>query len=281
MSTYTYRYIEVKIECVDGVVWTKESLPEPTAGNEGQIFKISQYNRPEEIAPFYKVVERPGLTFDDTVYKWEPVSKVETKWVPLKWYSYLPKNKVLLNNDPYRKYVYSETKDGMFLEENLCWSNNGGSIRDDYISTSAWNNYGLSGRGLPKDVSEEVKKDITSDYAYDMTWVTLSEWEATFETAKERFRQKLTERFMNRSIDDINEKLDTILKTIKNPDYKPGKKKKKEEDDYYEDTIEYLFEEDIWELFNIQTEIDRVEFIVEEFDNNFSTLETRIIYYLA
>ncbi len=286
MSTYTHRYIEVKIECIDGSVWNKENLPSASK-HEGEVWKVANSRNRPEVSPYYVARETPGITFDESTYVWTPVEKVETKWVPVKWYGFLPKNKVLENHDPYYKpkYVVAKDKNGkeMFLEENLLWSNNGGFIRDDYISSHSLSSHKFANRGLPSDVSEEVKADIESEkYNYDKTWVDLDEWEAAFETAKEKFMKNVQLKFEKMNKKDISDKLDTILATIKDPNYKPKKKKKEEDEDYYyEDTIEYLFEEDIWELFNIQMEIDRTEFIVEQFDNHYSHLGTRIIYYLA
>ena len=284
MSTYTYRYIEVLAEQIDGSVWRKSDLP-PASEHEGEVFKINEYNRPEDVAPYYKAVERPGLTFDESVYVWEPVEKVEKKWVPVKWYSVLNKNRVLLNKDPYWKPKYLTSSCGThqtLLEEHICWENNGGCVRDDYISTRSWKDSKVSGRGLPSDVSEEVKNDVKSDYHYDMTWVTVSEWEEIFEARKKEFETEVYKRYAKEDKREVMAKLEDIFKAIKNPNYTP-KKKKKSDGDYleWEETVEYLFEEDIWDLFTLRMEITRTEFILEEFAGAYSYSESRIIYYLA
>ena len=286
MSTYTHRYIEVEIECIDGSVWNKENLPSASK-HEGEVWKVANHRNHPDVSPYYVARETPGITFDESTYVWTPVEKVEKKWVPVKWYGIIPKNKVLENHDPYYKpkTVVAKDENGkeFFLEENILWANNGGYIRDEYIASRGLSGHKFASRGLPSDVSEEVKKDIESDeYHYDVTWVDLDEWEVAFDAAKDNFVKKVQLSFEKMDRMEISEKLDTILATMKDPNYKPRKKKKKEEDDYYyEDTIEYLFEEDIWELFNIQMEINRTEFIKEQFDNNYTVLGTRIIYYLA
>ena len=284
MSTYTHRYIEVLHEMIDGCAWNIKNLPDPSQ-HEGEIYKISSYNRPEDVAPYYRAeaVCSDGKT---TAYTWAPVYEVEKKWLPVKWYSYLPKNRVLDNRDPYYKPKYVVAKDGngkeFFLEEHILWANNGGYIRDEYISSRGFDDSKFANRGLPNDVSEEVKKDIESDYHYDMTYVTLQEWETAFEAARKDFEEKVKKRYMAKNLEEIKESIHTILKTIKDGEYKPKKKKKKDDEDiYYEDTIEYLFEDEIWRLFLINEEIMKTEFIVDEFDDNFSHGGTRIIYYLA
>ena len=288
MSTYTHRYIEVKIPCIDGEVWNKSNLPDAQK-HEGEIWRIGNHNRPADVAPYYRAKEGPGITFDESVYTWEPVYEVKAKWVPLKWYGYLPKNRVLANSDPYYKPKYITAKDEngkeIFLAENLLWCNNGGYIRDEYISSRGFGSSKFANRGLPDDVSEEVFKDIASEkYAYDKTWVTLQEWETAFESAKEKFMLGVEKRYDKMSRNEISEKLDNILATLKDPNYEPEKKEESDDEDgyiEYEDTIEYMFEEEIWELFNIQMEIDRAEFILEQFDNHYNRLASRIIYYLA
>ena len=279
MSTYTYRYIEVLREPVDGVSWKKENLPSPEA-HIGEIYKIGEYNRPEGVAQYYKSVK------DGPETKWEPVFDIQKVWEPVRWFSYLPKNKVVDNNDPYYrpKYYTVERDNGssFYIEEHLMWSDNGGYVRDDYIS-NGFNNGIFSNRGLPEDVSEEVKSDIESDeYAFEKTWVGIDEWRTAFDSAKKEFENEVQKRYCNQEKTEISKKLDDIYKAIKNPDYTPRRVKKKSEDDYfYEDSIEYLFEETIWKLFHIQSEIDRTEFIVDNFYNNFGYKNVRIIYYLA
>ena len=150
MSTYTHRYIEVKIECIDGQVWNKEQLPDPKK-HEGEVWKIGNHNRTSDVAPYYMAKEGPGITFDDSVYTWEPVYEVKTKWVPLKWYGYLPNNRVFANSDPYYKPKYITAKDEngkeILLEENILWCNNGGYVRDEYVSSR-----GFSDSKLPQQM---------------------------------------------------------------------------------------------------------------------------------
>ena len=274
MSTYTHRYIEVCREAIDGATWRVDELP-PAERHQGEVYKINDYNRPEDVAPYYK---------SDGV-QWVPLDKVEKKWVPIKWYSFLPKNRVIDNEDPYYKPKYivakDENGDEIYLKENILWANNGGFVRDDYISSRSWNQSAVAGRGLPSDISDEVKNDIDSDYAYDKTWVTLAEWETIYEEAEKEFRRKVEKYFEGEKNDEINRKLEHIIKLIKNPNAKAPRKKEKGNYYDYEDSLDYLFEEDIWKLFNIQAEIEKTEFILQEFEDWFSHEDVRIIYYLA
>lgn len=277
MSTYTYRYVEVKKLMIDGVAWTHEELP-PYVEHIGEVFEITGYHRPENVAKFYKATENG----------WEPQDSVESKWVPLKWYSAMPKSRMEMdeNNYPASKKKHFSAKDSngnaIYFKENLYWCNNGGYIRDEYISTRAWKASPISGKGLPEDVSQEVKEDIESEkYAYDITWVRQKEWELIYEEAVDDFRRKVEERFGKKEDNEIKRMLDTILNTIKDSSYQPKKHKKEDEEEFYEDTIDYLFEEEIYKLYQIREEIEKIEFIKEEFDTNLHTTSCRVIYYLA
>lgn len=278
MSTYTYRYVEVLKEMIDGSVWTIDKLP-CSKEHIGETFSITAFNRPVDVAQYYKATENGWVALND----------VEKKWVALKWYSPIGKDVLEAEKHyPESKKHHIELKDengkSMYFKEKLYWCDNGGYVRDDYISTHGFSESKVAGRGLPKDVSPEIKEDVEEEkYAYDKTWVTLSEWENLFDSAISDFQHKLEKRYAEKDRDEISEMLDTILHTIKNPEYKPPKKKKKNDEDsiYYEDSVEYMFEEEIWKLFQIHSEIETIRFILDEFNGNLRTDGCRVIYYLA
>lgn len=279
MSTYTNRYIEVRREKIDGAVWSYDDLPQPSA-RIGQVYKINMYQLPEGVARYYRAV-----TGGDAV-AWVPLEKVETEWVPVKWFSYLPKNSVMDNKDPYYKpeyHIATNRNDGgeFFIQEHMLWYDNGGVIRDEYVSDRGWEAGPFIGRGLPEDISEDVRKDIeATGYAYSKTWVTLEEWENALDEAEKDFMHKVRERFTNEGLDEVAKKLDEVLSLLK-PGYKKPRKKRGEED--YEDSIDYIFEEWLSKLYQISHEIERIEFIVNEFYPGYckSGRDVRVIYYLG
>ncbi len=285
MSTYTHRYVEVLLEQIDGVRWKYENLPDPETV-VGKIYKISEYNLPENIHRYYTSVKE-----GDGPARWEGKDTVEKKWTLVKWYSNRPE--IDEGNNPYeekyealRNHFKCEDRFGkpLHLQEGIMWCNNGGHIRDDYIG-NGWGESTFKDRGLPADVSEEVKKDIESDYHYGMTYVLLSEWETVFDAEMKKFVAEVEKRFRDEKLDTVLERVNALLYAQTGAkQYAPKKKKNDEDDEDYmwEDSIDYMFEEEIWKLFNIQMEIDRCEFIVEDiFGSYASNDKIRIIYYLA
>lgn len=301
MSTYTHRYVEIQREMIDGVRWKFEKLPDPETV-VGKIYKISEYNLPENVHRYYTSVKE-----GDGPARWEGKDTVEKKWTLVKWYSNRPE--IDEGNNPYeekyealRNHFKCDDRFGkpLHLQEGIMWCNNGGHIRDDYIG-NGWGESTFKDRGLPADVSEEVKKDIESDYHYGMTYVLLSEWETVFDAEMKKFVAEVKKRFRDEKLDKVMAKLDDILKysirssnilskmqdssaeTVNEPHSRRRKKNTENDEDYmWEDSIDYMFEEEIWKLFNIQMEIDRCEFIVEDiFGSYASNDKIRIIYYLA
>ena len=303
MSTYTHRYVEVLLEQIDGVRWKYERLPDPETV-VGKIYKISEYNLPENVHRYYTSVKE-----GDSPARWEGKDTVDKKWTLVKWYS----NRPALDegSNPYedkfeaqRNHFKCEDRFGkpLHLQEGIMWCNNGGHIRDDYIG-NGWGDSTFKDRGLPADVSEEVKKDIESDYHYGTTYVLLSEWETMFDAEMKKFVSEVKKRFRDEKLEEVIAKLNELLKFSRKTNsvlqtiqagitnfetdkpVKGAKKKKTDEDDddyMWEDSIDYMFEEEIWKLFNIQMEIDRCEFIVEDiFGSYASNDKIRIIYYLA
>lgn len=301
MSTYTHRYVEIQREMIDGIRWKFEKLPDPETV-VGKIYKISEYNLPEGIHRYYKS-EKNG----EGKAEWVPLENVEKKWVPVRWY--FEKSDIDQGENQYeeqyeaqRNHFKCKDRFGreIHLQEQFLWCNNGGFIRDDYIG-HGWGERVFQDRGLPDDVSELVKKDIESDYHYGMTYVLLSEWEKLFEKEQEKFVSEVKKRFRDEKIEDVMDKLDElangnrriieVLSKIKADvtiDWEdavkiPKKKKKKEDDDFeWEESVDYMFEEEIWRLYLIRMEIDRCEFITEYLaDGIVSSDKIRIIYYLA
>ena len=283
MSTYTHRYVEIQREMIDGIRWKFEKLPDPETV-VGKIYKISEYNLPEGIHRYYKS-EKNG----EGKAEWVPLNSVEKKWFPVRWY--FEKSGIDQGENTYeeqyeaqRNHFTCKDKFGreLHLQEQFFWCNNGGYIRDDYIG-HGWGERVFQDRGLPDDVSELVKKDIESDYHYGMTYVLLSEWESLFEKEQEKFVSEVKKRFRDEKLDLVLERVNALLYAQTGAKQYAPKKKKKEDDDFeWEESVDYMFEEEIWRLYLIRMEIDRCEFITEYLaDGLVSSDKIRIIYYLA
>lgn len=284
MSTYTHRYVEVLREKIDGYRWKFEKLPDPETV-VGKVYKINEHNLPEGIHRYYESVKETN----DTPARWVGKDRVDSVWTPIRWY--FEKSDIDQGENPYeeqweakRNDFRAEDKFGrkLHLQEGLMWCNNGGHIRDDYVGRG-WGDTVFQERGFPDGVSDAVKKDIEDDYHYGVTYVTLSEWEKLYDKEYEKFVSEVKKRFRDEKLDEVLERLNILLydKTL---DKKYAAKKKTKEDDdlMWEDSVDYMFEEELWRLYNIRMEIDRCEFIVEELGNCYEGGDkVRIIYYLA
>lgn len=277
-------------------------MPNPNE-HLGECYKINDYKLPEGVHRYYESVLDPlsGRA------KWQGRDTVDMRWEPITWF--VEKRKIdqdVANADTLDELEnkFSTTdKYGKerILKQRILWANCGGYIRDDYIGKNIGGEAFFQNRGLPVDVSPEIKKDIESDYHYGETYVLLSEWEALLNAEWEKFVNKVKERFKDEKIEDIllkisdlfklNAEMAKCLQRIESKSEaeptpiairKRRKSSKNKYDDYYEDSLDYLFDEEIHRIFQIREEIDRCDFIVNELGESFAdSKKIRIIYYLA
>jgi hypothetical protein len=104
----------------------------------------------------------------------------------------------------------------------------------------------------------------------------------------EEFKNKLIKSINNEKLNDISEKIDILMKMAKDPFIEiPQKEKKQREDDEYDEygeynpTVEYLFEEDFWDILNVQHEINAAWHVVDEIYGWTSPEKIRIVYYCS
>lgn len=223
MSTYTIRHVEGRFKLTAGSVYKLEDLP--ATAPEGTYYTTWQCEH-------HYAVFRNG--------KWEPVDSCPTEWRLLKTFnrlSRLPenewerKNTTALNDSDGKEWL-------MHANEEFC--NNGGHIRDEYISSRNWrlkDDVPFNGRGLPDDLSEETRQammyedddwsaqpdengnypKVTKQRGYDFTWVTLSEWSQMYDYEMERLKNLIIEYTIKKNTNSINKKLDMILLHMKDP----------------------------------------------------------------
>ncbi len=291
MSTYTHRYYEVKTSVIDQYIdWNKKD--EPIVADkplyDGYTIKLYYDN------------EMPYRIWSVKDNEWKKSKTCRKKWVLAKWftnpaYGYSPNRYDVeigkinpVPNDKHEYYREPLAEKGDKLIENICYCDNGGIIRDDFISSRGWNNNdsGFPDRGFPDDMSEELKKEFSKDmdYTWGHTYVLLSEWDTQLKKKIAEFRKKVIEKTQSIEFDKINEKLDLLFKKVKDPYYEPPKKKKDEEEEegveYYEDTMDYIWEEDFWDMMSIHSEIMRAYCFTEEFGWS-PEEDIRIVYYLS
>ena len=285
MSTYTYRFYEVRIPIIDQYVQQIDNekgvdlVPDKPLYNGYTIRLWSDH-------------EYPFRIWDEDKKEWTKHKNCRKEWKLCKWLI------------PYKKGEYkpqytlshiSDAKGSVFsegdkLRECYFFCNNGGVVRDEFISDHWLNNEkcGFVKRGFPDDMTNDLKKAFKEDkdltYTWGHTYVMLSEWENVLDKKIAEFRKRLEEKMDAERDKTVEQMLSIILKKLDKPDYKIPKAIKKnkedEEESYYEDTVDYIWGEEFTDILTINEEIMRAMDIVSEFSYA-SPEDIRIVYYLA
>ena len=298
MSTYTYRFYEVKTAIVHDSINRLEDFEEKYVKGEHETlpdgYTVKVWNVDD---PKFRI-------WNATTKTWEAKEDCRHEWVLLRWYtkpdhSYSPKRydavvgSINLESfDPYCKKRTPVIKVGDKLQENVDYCDNGGIIRDEYIS----HGYGLhdtfADRGYPTDMSEELKAVLKEDdeYSWGHTYVYLSEWSNEYDKRLEEFKRKLEDIYKEDRLSIIEKKIDLLEKKMKDPFYEePVIKKEKKDDDEYDDdeeeTLEerlrYLWDEEFMDLMSIKNEIRRAYHLIDQPFGWTSDKDIRITYFLA
>lgn len=302
MSDYTTRIIEVNISESKGYLNDIDVFPEGI--QNGDIYTLP-YNKIVDGNKYCKYVDG----------KWEFLKTCPRHWTLLK--AYIPrgprKKQQTVLVDEYdenlkptgrkiEQVVGSPDKNAYLFKDDVGkdiwfkiereWSNNGGNVRDNYISKM--NNTPITGRGLPSDISEEtnawLEEDKAREYGYSFTWCTLQEWYDEYEKVQERILKKIQDLYTKKEFESSQKKLDFIIKNLgKVPSDKDVKnilknnKRKSDDEDLFDFDFEMdcLIEEELPELWSIAYEIGRIEAFVDMYDELGNSDYVRIIYYLS
>lgn len=277
MSQYTTRILEVRVSASKGTSYKYENLVEryKNIAKEGDYFLLYENYNPQTI----KYVNGEFVKTNE---------KIPKIWKLVKFYSnYDVKNRIVLDSNGEHPIFMP---DGVINEEQVSssneWCNNGGCIRDNYISTNVYERQSFTGRGIPSDISEEAAKLMAPenddlfgcDCKHSRTWVTLSEWEELYNKKFEEFKNKISELYSNKNANLINKKLDIILNKL-GVETKESKNENYDEDEQEE----YIWEELFWELRTIGNEISHNAALAEQFlDGMYVDYDdVRILYYIS
>jgi hypothetical protein len=274
MSVYVHRFIEINRKKIDGDVDLK-NLP--------KTLKVgSYYTAWKDAKRLFLKCE--GYNGDKTPVLVEvDESSVPVGWELVKWYS---DARYGYDNKTCGRLVSNDSKE-INLKEHTYFCDNGGIIRDEYVSSRCESKF--SERGYPSDMSDELREILKDDsYTWSHTSVLLSEWQIERDRLVEEFKNKLIKSINNEKLNDISEKIDILMKMAKDPFIEiPQKEKKQREDDEYDEygeynpTVEYLFEEDFWDILNVQHEINAAWHVVDEIYGWTSPEKIRIVYYCS
>lgn len=278
MSQYTTRIIEVRVSTSKGTSYKYENLVEKykDTAKEGDYFVLYENYKPQTI----KYVDGKFVRTNE---------KIPTVWKLVKFYSnYDVTNRIILDSKGERPMF---DPDGVINGEKVRlsseWCNNGGYIRDNYISRNAWEFQSFTGRGIPSDISEEAAKLMAPeknelfdcDCKHSRTWVTLTEWDELYNKKLTELKHKISKLYLKKNVNSINDKLDIILNKmgVENKDTEP-------KEEYYdeEEQEEYIWEELFGELMAISDEISRNAALAEQFLDSYVNYDNvRILYYIS
>ena len=277
MSQYTTRILEVRVSTSKGTSYKYENLVEryKDIAKEGDYFVLYENFKPQTI----KYVNGEFVRTNE---------KIPKVWKLVKFYSnYDVKNRIVSDSDgEHPIFVSDGIVNGEKVSSSVEWCNNGGYIRDNYISTNGWESQSFTGRGIPSDISEEAAKLMAPekdelfgcDYKHSRTWVTLSEWEELYNKKFEEFKRKISELYSSKNADSINKKLNIVLNRL-------GVETEESKNEYYDEgeQEEYIWEELFEELRAIDDEISRNMALAEQFlDGVYVDYDdVRILYYIS
>ena len=292
MSTYVYRHIEINMKDYNGEIKTRYK----EKGNITLTESIPKNIKVGEIYGFYENCHHKYLKIESVNGEEVSYSIIEEKDVPTSWHLV----KYYVNG----KYGYSdyceedaEARDKRMpftnrfgetinLREERMFCDNGGAIRDNYIGC-VWGDSKFRDRGFPEDMSKELFEDLKDDeYAWGKTYVLLSEWGAERDKLIEKFKANVIDRMNKQNNNTIQEKLDFIIRRTRDPYCEPEKKEKTDDTDeegniYREDTVDYLFEEDFWDILQVNNEINYANRLVDEIYGWTSPEKIRIVYFCS
>ena len=277
MSQYTTRIIEVRVSTSKGTSYKYENLVEryKDIAKEGDYFVLYEKFKPQTI----KYVNGEFVRTNE---------KIPKVWKLVKFYSnYDVKNRIVSDSDgEHPMFAPDGVVNGEKVSSSVEWDNNGGYIRDNYISTNGWDSQPFTGRGIPSDISEEAaklmapEKDVLfgCDCKHSRTWVTLAEWEELYNKKFKEFKHEIFKFYSSKNADSINKKLNIVLNKLgveteefENKNYDEGEQE------------EYIWGELFEELTAIGDEISRNVALAEQFLNGVyvGSDDIRILYYIS
>ena len=277
MSQYTTRIIEVRVSTSKGTSYKYENLVEryKDIAKEGDYFVLYENFKPQTI----KYVNGEFVRTNE---------KIPKVWKLVKFYSnYDVKNRIVSDSDgEHPMFAPDGVVNGEKVSSSVEWDNNGGYIRDNYISTNGWDSQPFTGRGIPSDISEEAaklmapEKDVLfgCDCKHSRTWVTLAEWEELYNKKFKEFKHEIFKFYSSKNADSINKKLNIVLNKLgveteefENKNYDEGEQE------------EYIWGELFEELTAIGDEISRNVALAEQFLNGVyvGSDDIRILYYIS
>lgn len=284
MSTYVTRVVEVKLPCIQGYVCQEKDLDkiDKKSLKPWDVYKINS----DSEYPYRKW--HVAHDIDGIPEHWEKMKSCDYKWELLKYW-------VTNNIHGYKTEHPDYLSDKTELKKKTDFWNNGGSIRDVYLSQWYSDKYNIVDRGIPDDCSEETLKELELDdkYIYNRTNVLLSELCSIYSREIEEFKNKIKDNIFNKQLKTIDEKVDKIYsklngEDIPSDDSSTNKENndnislEDDEEEYdYEVNINTLFDEKFNDIQTLNDEITIIHHLVDETYGYISSENIRVNYYFS
>lgn len=158
---------------------------------------------------------------------------------------------------------------------------------DSWANEFTDENYELNERGMPDDISEELENYLTKEkdeYGYwGLTHCTLKELIDVMNQEKKLYFEKIKNKIQGNSKDELVARLDHILEEMNKPlENRQKFKAEEKEEEYYEDSLEYLYEEMCWGWESLSDEVTRIQYILNKLNNYWEgESNVRIIVYFS
>lgn len=283
MSTYVTRVIEVN----------RPSITQSVFSLDDKILDDKTDMRDGDIINFMNDREFPYRRYDANTKTWIKEKTCEYKWILAKYYA---DNR--LNNLSSNPTTVDTLKDGTPILEINEFCDNGGSIRDEYLSRLSDTN--LTDRGIPGNITDEARELIHYDepgWGWGYTYATLAELESLYHKEIEKFKSDVIETISKKKMKTLEEKIDKIYDKLFVNETKENVSKdsslnddsdeeidneyfeEDDEDDNWE--LNYLFEEKLWDINYLHGEIIKVYHTVEQIFGYVDSSNIRILYYFS
>lgn len=289
------RYIEVYTPDYDGYIYNKDDIKHLGYFMVGDVFLVYNTEGPH----YYRISDIVNSKFVYEPIK-EPTDMNEalkfTADLDIVWrvenYDELPVENIVLKEGMLYKYYnngvsYLKYTNGQWVNVDECphsWKQIKWNA-DNYISSGdtyfvseyihdGWSTKGtLSGRGLPKDITNDVKSSIY-DTSFSHTYARLSEIEQCVIEAQEKFKNEIRNALADNKLDNIADKLTEVLGLLKNETVVSNES---EDEDY--DEFEDTFDECLGLVNSCNWEYDVVKFVIEDIHGEYVPDENvRVIY---
>lgn len=283
MARYTYRFVEVK---VNEYVGSANGFNDEFLSNakEGEVWNI--WNTDSK----YRYFRKQGN-------EWIGLDHCPSKWIYCQALSERPKPMIESDKypehytNPWKKLKVMTDSDGKerFFDTMHFFCNNGGAIRDEYLSD--WSSgKSFHGRGLAEDTSEELKSELRKDdetlTKYRYTHVYLNEWFNLYDSEEKRILNGLKDAYIKEASSRLEKKVDYILDNLKDPmgitrEAIAKLNETEDDEDSYYDSPECFIEENMYMLFHIAEEIGKIMVIAEDMYDTYGSDNIRVTYFVC